>query len=152
MERSRKIKLYSLAVLGLAAAFFVAVPAQAETFKLKSKIADINTIAGYLKLYRFNAQTGNVEQIKVSVAESTQFEGFRSLRDLSRGDEVLAEIHHDEFSHEYDAMQIGLVHRRIQPVPAQAIPLFQPPLVSGGGRLYQNYIEEEPIKKAVKPD
>ena len=136
--------------------FLASVPsASAATFRLKSKIADVNTSANYLKLYRLNAQTDTIEEVKVDVDASTQFQGFDSLRELTRGDEVSVEVNYNEFHSEYQALQIGLLAKGGPRFLTTPPPAFHPPLISGGIPLFQNAIEEEPIqgvsKKADEP-
>ena len=131
--------------------FLTAVPsALAATFRVKSKIADINTATNYLKLYLLNTQTDTIEEIKVEVDASTQFQGFNSLRDLTQGDEVSAEVNYNEFHSEYQALQIGLLTKRESGLLTTPLPAFHPPLISSGSPLFQNAIEEKPIQDASK--
>ena len=127
--------------------FLAAVPqASAATFWIKSKVVDVNTATNYLKLYRLNEQTDTVEEIKVGVDASTQFQGFDSLLQLTPGDEVSVQVNFSEFHSEYQALLIGLsaTARRGPRFVTAPPPNFSPALVSGGARLFQNAIEEKP--------
>lgn len=128
-------------------ALFLAAPAFAETVKLRSKVGEINTVTGFVRLFRLNEKTQDVEPIRVDVDErSAQFGGFDSLRELSVGDEVYAEINYNEFSHEYKALHIDLIVKRY-PNLVSFSPRYQQPLVAGGNPLYQNAVEEEPLQR-----
>lgn len=121
--------------------------AQAETIRLKSKVGEVNTTAGFVRLFLVNPQRNAIEPIRVDVDRSTQFGGFDALRELSAGDEVYATVNYNEYRHEYKALQIGLLVKRGPGLISTPAPRYQPPLVSSGVRLFQNIVEEEPVRK-----
>ena len=81
--------------------------AYSEMVQVKSKITDVSTLSNYLKVDRLDPRTGKIEEIKINVHRSTHFEGFRSLRDLSIGDEISVEADYNAYTHEWKARAIG---------------------------------------------
>ncbi len=139
-------------VVILTALLCAAGTAHADTGRLKSKVADVNTTAGYLKLFHLNKPTNNVEEIKVNTGPNTRYEGADSLRDISAGDEVMVEFNHDPYSNDWQALEIELVQKREPPfiLSPGGFPSAPPlsganapaPIISPGMRLFQNEVEE----------
>ncbi len=134
-------------LLFLAVLLSAAGAANAETIRIKSKVAGVNTATNYLKLYRLNDQTEKIEEIKVDCDRNTQFYGADSLRDISDGDEVAVQANHTAYSNEWKALEVKLTLKRSpRRFYGPSGPLPSAPLMSSGTRLLQNEVEEAPAQ------
>jgi hypothetical protein len=102
MQMNKLVATAYALMLGL---ILFALPVYAET--LKGEVKEISSQANYIKLHWTDPKSGKTEEIKVTVAPSTQFNGAKSLGEFRVGDEVIVEADHDVFTRQWKAKMIA---------------------------------------------
>jgi len=99
----RKV-LRSISILLLG---FIAVTslAQAERIEIESKVIEVNSLFGYLKVDLLNP-SGETKEIKINIERGTLYEIYQSIQDVKSGDDVAIDADFNAFTREWKAIVI----------------------------------------------
>jgi len=99
----KSVKLIFITLTGF---FVFASVAVAERIEIKSKVMEVNSSSGYIKVDSLN-QSGEMKEIKINIERNTLFNIYQSIQDVKVGDNVTIDADFNAFSHEWKAIVVA---------------------------------------------